>query len=383
MGQVFITGATGYIGTHAAVRLVRRPDTVLAPLVRAPDPRRALERLWHTWQLEMDAQEFAAHVEAGRIRPVCGELTDPGLGLSPAVRQRLVEETTSVLHIAASLNRRSAKACFNVNLRGTLEVLQLARAMQDHHPLRRFTDVSTVAVAGPHQDACIAEDDMVDWDRSDYDPYARTKKFCEHMLQTLLPDVPHAVVRPSTVLGDSRHPRTFQFDMVRAFVWLAQAPLLPLDPAWRMDIVPVNWVADAMVAVHSAPVLAQTSFNLSAGPGSESYGTLLDGLMAAGAPRRPLFVPRWNRTSQWLFDQGATAPRGWPITGPAALLKVFWPYLSNNTVFDNAHTLALVGRAPASFSTYAWPLFRFAADGGFTFPHQPWPGPMPMPPEAA
>ena len=67
----------------------------------------------------------------------------------------------------------------------------------------------------------LAEDASIDWDRSDYDPYARTKKFCEHMVRELLPDVPRTVFRPSIVLGDSRRPETTQFDMVRAFVFLA------------------------------------------------------------------------------------------------------------------------------------------------------------------
>src|ERR1035438_546835 len=46
----------------------------------------------------------------------------------------------------------------------------------------------------------------IDWSRSDYDPYARTKKFCEHMIRQLLPDVSRTIFRPSIVLGDSRRP---------------------------------------------------------------------------------------------------------------------------------------------------------------------------------
>ena len=61
----------------------------------------------------------------------------------------------------------------------------------------------------------MTEDKSIDWDRSDYDPYARTKKFCEHMIRQLLPDVPLTIFRPSIVLGDSRHPETTQFDMVQ------------------------------------------------------------------------------------------------------------------------------------------------------------------------
>ena len=61
----------------------------------------------------------------------------------------------------------------------------------------------------------VTEDRSIEWERSDYDPYARTKKFCEHMVRELLPDVPLTIFRPSIVLGDSRYPETTQFDMVR------------------------------------------------------------------------------------------------------------------------------------------------------------------------
>src|SRR6185437_15283388 len=95
----------------------------------------------------------------------------------------------SIIHCAASLNRKSEKSCLNVNLRGTLQVIKLAMSARDHHGLRRFSHVSTVAVAGQRQNEAVQEDSAIDWERSDYDPYARTKKFSEHMVNELLPDV--------------------------------------------------------------------------------------------------------------------------------------------------------------------------------------------------
>jgi nucleoside-diphosphate-sugar epimerase len=116
--------------------------------------------------------------------------------------------------------------------------------------MRRFSQVSTVAVAGHRSHEIVSEDASIDWNRSDYDPYARTKKFCEHMVRELLPDVSRTVFRPSIVLGDSRRAETTQFDMVRAFVFLAGLPVLPFRPSDRIDIVPVDYVAESVVALH-------------------------------------------------------------------------------------------------------------------------------------
>ncbi len=95
-------------------------------------------------------------------------------------------------------------------------------SIQYSHGLRRFSNVSTVAVAGKRSNEVVTEDRSIEWDRSDYDPYARTKKFCEHMVRELLPDVGLTIFRPSIVLGDSRYPETTQFDMVcRSCFWRA------------------------------------------------------------------------------------------------------------------------------------------------------------------
>ena len=122
-----------------------------------------------------------------KVRIFCGDLTSPGFGLNRDEYDRLVHTTDSVIHCAASLNRKSEKSCLNVNLRGTLEVLTLARHAEHYHGLRRFSEVSTVAVAGKRSNEVVTEDRSIEWDRSDYDPYARTKKFCEHMTRVLLP----------------------------------------------------------------------------------------------------------------------------------------------------------------------------------------------------
>ena len=58
----------------------------------------------------------------------------------------------------------------------------------------------------------------------------------------------------------------------------------------------------------------------------------------------------------------------------ASLLKVFWPYLIWNTVFDNSRVVAeLSGEEPAKFSTYAYPLLKFSRENKFRYPAKAWP----------
>ena len=56
-----------------------------------------------------------------------------------------------------------------------------------------------------------------------------------------------------------------------------------------------------------------------------------------------------------------------------SLLKVFWPYLDWNTVFDNSRVVAELGEAPAKFSTYAAGLLKFSRENHFRYPAKAWP----------
>lgn len=368
---IFLTGSTGYLGSYLAAGLFIGHRDSLNLLVRAKSEQEARERLWHSLQLHFEFPEFRDYL-ATRVRIFRGDLTSERFGLSDDEYQKLVDTTDSLIHCAASLNRKSEKQCLNVNLRGSLEVIQLARRIQNRNGLRRYSHVSTVAVAGTRQDEVVREDESIDWARSDYDPYARTKKFCEHMVHQLLPDVPRTIFRPAIVLGDSRRPETTQFDMVQAFSLLASLPVLPLRADDRVDIVPADYVSKAITTIHQKASAAHSTYHLSSGTDSQTYREITDALAKEGGWHKPAYVSSlgspFSGTVNWLSHRKNAVGRG------ASLLKVFWPYLVWNTVFDNSRVVAeLGGEVPAKFSTYAYPLLRFSRSNHFRYPAKPWP----------
>jgi long-chain acyl-CoA synthetase len=367
---IFVTGSTGYLGSYLVAGLLTEHRDTLNLLVRAKSEQEARERLWTSLQLHFEFPEFLEYINT-RARIFRGDLTSEHFGLSEKEYQTLVDTTDSLIHCAASLNRKSEKQCLNVNLRGTLEVIQLARRAQDGHGLRRYSHVSTVAVAGKRQNEVVTEDAAIDWSRSDYDPYARTKKFCEHMANQLLADVRKTIFRPAIILGDSRRGETSQFDMVQAFHVLAQMPVLPLRPDDRIDIVPANYVGRAVVTIHQKADPAHGIYHLSSGTGAQTYQELTDALAKAGGMMRPVYSPMlgqpFSKTVNWAANRGGALGHG------ASLLKVFWPYLDWNTVFDNSRVVAELGEAPAKFSSYAYPLLKFSRENKFRYPAKAWP----------
>ena len=367
---IFVTGATGYLGSYLAAGLLTGHRDALNLLVRAKSKQEARERLWTSLQLHLEFPDFLEYLNT-RVRIFRGDLTSECFALSDNDYHDLVDTTDSLIHCAASLNRKSEKQCLNVNLRGTLEVIQLARRAQNRHGLRRYSHVSTVAVAGKRRNEVVTEDAAIDWSRSDYDPYARTKKFCEHMAHQLLPDVPRTIFRPAIILGDSRRPETSQFDMVHAFHVLAQMPVLPLRPHDKIDIVPADYVSKAIVAIHQKETPAHGIYHLSSGAGSETYLEITEALAHSGSMMTPMFSPwlggPFSRTVSWASNRHGALGYG------ASLLKVFWPYLDWNTVFDNSRVVAELGEPPAKFSTYAAPLLKFSRENKFKYPAKPWP----------
>jgi thioester reductase-like protein len=367
---IFLTGSTGYIGAHVAANLLNDHGASLNLLVRAHDPHEAEDRLWHALQLHLNFKLFYEYLQT-RIRVFRGDLTSERFGLPSDDYDRLVHTTDSVIHCAASLNRKSEKSCLNVNLRGTLEVIKLGMQVDHYHGLRRFSHVSTVAVAGKRQDEVVTEDNSIDWNRSDYDPYARTKKFCEHMIRQLLPDVPKTIFRPSIVLGDSRRAETTQFDMVRAFVFLAGLPVLPLRSRDRVDVVNVDFVADAIATLHAKERTQYDTYHLSSGRESQTFRQLTESLAAAQDKRGPIYLPFLEKPFSGTVN--LLSHRKNAIGHGAALMKVFMPYLTFNTVFDNTRVVSELGRKPVPFSQYSYPLLKFSRETNFTYPYQGWP----------
>ena len=374
--RIFLTGGNGFIGGYTIARLLDPAfahDVHINALVRAKSKDEAYERLWAQLQLHWDVDTFRAM--KSRITPVLGDLHAPHLGIDASTGNRLVKEVDSILHIAASLNRKSSKACLNTNLRGTLSVIQLARAIEETSGLRRYSHVSTVAVAGHRSHEVVQEDTAIDWDKSDYDPYARTKKFCEHMARELLPDVTKTFMRPSIVMGDSRpeyQGRTSQFDMVRAFCFFADLPIIPLRPDDRMDIVPANWVAHGVAALHLSDKPKHEIYHLSAGEGAETSKQIATTL-AATVGRKARFAPALLKPFRGTADALARSKSRNVLTSVGSLVSVFIPYLVWDTVFANQRAVTELGVAPTPFTEYCAPLYRYAKSVDYQWKPTPLP----------
>ena len=109
---------------------------------------------------------------------------------------------------------------------------------------------------------------------------------------------------------------------------------------------------------------------------SETFRQLTAALAKARGSMQPLFWP--GLAGPFHRNRGAAgaAPRQFGPRRVAA--ESILPYLVWNTVFDNARVVAEMGRAPAPFSSYCFPLFRFARENHFRYPYREWPEAAPV-----
>ncbi len=233
---VFLTGATGFLGSYVLAELLRQTDAEVVCLVRAASPGEAAGRL--------------PPAPPGRLRAVAGDLARPGLGLPPDVWHELAERVDTVWHVAARVNLvLGYEALRPDNLLGTAEVLRLAgagRAKTLHY-------VSTLSVfVGTDRDrGTLWEDQPLDSARWAFGGYAQSKWAAEWLVNRAADRVgPVAVYRPGLVTGDSITGRGSAGDFLTLFVrGLARLGCLPPLAAASLlfDVTPVDYCARALV----------------------------------------------------------------------------------------------------------------------------------------
>jgi len=260
---VLLTGATGFVGMELLARFLERTDRRVYALVRAANERDVAARVQHTL-LTLFGPE---HPYAERVVGVGGDITRPGLGLGDQA-PRLAEQVSEIVHGAASVSfELGLEESRAINVQGTRRMLQFADSVSKRGGLRRLSYISTAYVAGEHSGQ-FSEDDL-DVGQCFRNAYEQSKFEAERLVSRWRKRMPITVLRPSIIVGERESGWTASFNVIywplRAFARGAYVAL----PARRdapVDVVPIDYVADAIFALSQAPEAEDGTYNLTAGP---------------------------------------------------------------------------------------------------------------------
>ncbi len=241
---VFMTGATGFLGTQTARRLMRRKGLHVIVLVRGGDRQEAVDRLSRTW---WPWPELAACI-GGAVEVLPGDVSLPLLGLGQEEYDRLAEKVTHIIHSAADLRLDGPiDELRRINVQGTAEVIGLARRAHAHHGLQRFAHVSTAYVAG-RRTGPVSEEELSDADGFS-NTYEQTKFEGERLVRAAGGGLPVSIFRPGMIVGDSRTGEIATFNTVYVPLRLylsGRLKLMPCKGDLPVNVVPVDYVADAI-----------------------------------------------------------------------------------------------------------------------------------------
>lgn len=327
-----LTGATGFLGMELVARAVATDDGDVVCVIRADDEAHAARRLTDTLTTLYGNDIPAA--AARRLTAVAGDLERPGLGLSAAAAALVDDRVTRIVHSAASISfdlpLDEARA---VNVAGTAHVLEVARRLHARGRLERHLHVSTAYVAGRHEGA-VAEDDRARGEPRN--TYEQTKREAEDLLARATADgLPTVLVRPSIVVGDSRTGWTPAFNVL---YWPLRAlsrgllPSVPADPDGLVDVVPVDYVADAIAHLAATAADVGGTYHLTAGAAAPQIEDLLDLACATLACQRPPVAPPMRP------DDGAG-------TADDHEAGVYLPYFDVRSRFDDPRARGILGPA--------------------------------------
>jgi thioester reductase-like protein/NADP-dependent 3-hydroxy acid dehydrogenase YdfG len=348
-----VTGGTGFIGRRVVSQILDRADDAeVWVLVR----RESLARF------ELLASQ-GVHAWGDRAKPLVGDLTAADLGLTDDAIAEL-GTIDHVVHCAAIYDMTVAEAEQRAaNVEGTRAVIALARRLGAtlHH-------VSSIAVAGTYRGEFTEDDFDVAQDLPT--PYHQTK-FEAELLVRSTPGLRYRVYRPAVVVGDSR---TGEMDKVDGpyyfFGVLAKLRRLPsftpmvLPDTGRTNIVPVDYVVDALVALIHVDGRDGETFHLSAPKTIGLRGIYRGVANAAGLPPLRGSLPGATATPFLKATGRAKILRNMVATQlgiPAEILDVV-NLLPTFTADNTAEALRGTGISVPEFASYAPKLWRYWAE---------------------
>jgi NAD(P)-dependent dehydrogenase (short-subunit alcohol dehydrogenase family) len=266
----FVTGATGFIGRHLLGRLLERKGTIHC-LVR----KESLAK-FKALREELGADE-------NRLVAVVGDLAKARLGVAPAAQKELAGKVKHFFHLAALYDLAADEASqVTANVEGTRNALDLADAIK----AGCFHHVSSIAAAGLYPG--VFREDMFDEAEELDHPYFRTKHDSEGLVRKGCKR-PYRIYRPGIVIGDSRTGIIDKIDGPYYFFRLIKKMRETLPP-WmptigleggRLNLVPVDWVADALDHIAHKPALDGHTFHLT-DPAPRRIGEVLNLFARAG-----------------------------------------------------------------------------------------------------
>ena len=251
-----LTGATGFLGAHLLRALLEAGVGKVVCTMRDGSRERLLDTLsWYFgsgWTAALD----------GQVEVIDADISKADLGLSSGDYQSLCDRIGSVWNCAADVRHYAAdsEALLATNLEGTRQVIRLAQAAGVPLYHMSTTSVSGNRLVGRNDPARFTEHDFhmgQDWRQN---LYVRSKFLAEDAVFAAVREgLTARVFRLGRLVGRAQD-GTFQKNANTNAFWLTMRGIHALGaiPAamadMPMELTPIDWCAQAAVALRDGPL---------------------------------------------------------------------------------------------------------------------------------
>ncbi|KAJ3098703.1 hypothetical protein HDU97_003788 [Phlyctochytrium planicorne] len=238
--NVFLTGATGFVGSHLLNYLLSGDSQVFC-LIRATSKEDAMERIrtvMSRFGLWKTSHEYA-------IVPVMGDLSKPLLGLDGDQWDRLTRTMDVVVHCAAEVDyRKTYDELFITNVEGTRQLLDFSLSGAHFKP---FHHISTLSVFNPVSDLRIDETNIPSG-KSLHTGYTQSKYVAETLvLNASRSNRPCFIYRLGRITGNSETgttpPQDLPYMLLKGILGMGS---YPIDLHSPVDVVPIDFGASLL-----------------------------------------------------------------------------------------------------------------------------------------
>ncbi|MGW2967146.1 thioester reductase domain-containing protein [Streptomyces mirabilis] len=258
--RILLTGATGFLGSHMLLDLLRHSDAHVYCLVRAADEEAALGRLGEA--LKRYELPWSSEVRR-RVTVLPGDIRRPHLGLSDERWTRLTHELDSVVGVAAAVDfLRGYQSLRQSNVVGSLTLAELA-ATGRPKPLHHISSIAVfneVGITAMGEDDPLAHVDrlVAGYDQTKWAAEVALRRARDHGLIV-------TALRPGGIGGHTRtgayNPQDLSSGLLSAFGRFRTVPAFS-----HLNAAPVDWVSRVAVGVVCEPDAWGYDYNLTGVP---------------------------------------------------------------------------------------------------------------------
>ena len=260
-GRILLTGATGFLGAHLLRTLLAETDAQVLCLVR---DTQSGDQSWRRVRRSLERYRLWDDTFGSRIHTVTGDLSQPGLGLTAGGYAPIGSAVDAIYHAAADVNWVSPYAALRAaNVIATRELLRLA--CQGRPKAFHFISSLSVCHAAGGRRFVAEDDDLFGSIERLPLGYAQSKCVAEALVrQAQARGLRASIHRPALLTGDSATGVSKHDDLVSSlFKGCIQMRTAP-DLDWRIDAVPVDQAARAIVHLSATGPQGFATFHESA-----------------------------------------------------------------------------------------------------------------------